>query len=262
MRFRIVIAVGIAAGVLLALASAYTLDFGSIPPSFTARESPTYTAGTQLEVTSPVEPYYRSAVDVPVVTPPAEGEEEPTTTLSVEQEPAVTPVVIAANYFPYVIEGDEVRALRENLYGRLDGEIQATAIGATTTPNRQEPGRLPFIQVIATSDTPQNAINLAQQTAAAFSRFVQQQQRQRDIPSDQRLVIKQLRKPAQTFEVGGTSMNLPILIFLALVAFAVAVAYLLDRLFPRRPEAAVDEDGLPQRDDSEQPLVAASRRKA
>ena len=262
LRFRTVIAIGVALGAVLALTSAYSVDL--FPPKLTARESPTYTAGTQLEVTSPIEPYYRTAVDVPVVTPPAEGEDKPATTLSEEQEPGVTPVVAAANYFPYVIEGDAVRALRERLYGNLDGEIQATAIGATTTPNRQEPGRLPFIQVIATSDSPQNAINLAQQTAAAFSRYVQQQQQQRDIPRDQRLVIKQLRKPAQTFEIGGTSMNLPILIFLAIAAFAVAVAYLLDRLFPPRPEAAAaaDEGELPRRDDREQPLVAASRRKA
>jgi hypothetical protein len=260
-----VIALGVVVGAALALTSAYRVDLGSFPPKLTERESPTYSAGTQLEVTSPVEPYYRSAIDRPIVTPQTDEEDEPPNLVE-EEEPGVQTLVLAANYYPHVIEGDEVKALRERLYGKIDGEVQASAIGATITPNRQEPGRLPFIQVVVTSDSPQNALKLAQSTADAFIRFVRLQQERRNIRPAQRLIVKQLRKPAQTFEVGGTSMNLPILIFIALTAVAVALAYLLDRIFPRRPApaavGAADEDDPQRRDDREQTLVAASGHEA
>jgi capsular polysaccharide biosynthesis protein len=262
-RFRLVIALGVVVGAALALTSAYKVDVGSFPPQLTARERPTYTAGTQLEVTSPTAPYYRSAVDVPVVTPArSTGEDEEPTNLVEQAEPSVQTLIAAANYYPYVIEGDQVKALRERLYGKIDGTVTATAIGATTTPNRQEPGRLPFIQLVASADSPANAKALAQSTADAFVRFVREEQQRRNIRPAQRLVIEQLRKPERTFEVGGTSMNLPILIFVALVAVAVGIAYLLDRLFPRRPAAAAaDGEDVRRLDDREQ-LVAASGHEA
>lgn len=260
-RFRLVIAVGLVVAAAVALTSAYKVDLGKLPPKLTAREQPTYTAGTQLEVSSPVQPYYRSAVDVPVVTPQSDDEDEPTTSLA-EQEPSVVTLVAAANYYPYVIEGDRVQALRERLFGPIDGEVTASAIGATMTPNRQEPGRLPFIQLVASSNSPQNARRLAQTTAEAFIRFVRIQQQRSNIRPSQRLVVQQLRKPARTFEVGGTSMNLPILIFVALAAAAVALAFLLDRIFPRRPAVAAADDAEPSRRDEREPLVAASGREA
>ena len=107
-----------------------------------------------------------------------------------------------------------------------------------------------------------DAVRLAQSTADAFIRFVQLQQERRNIRPAQRLIVKQLKKPSQTFEIGGTSMNLPILIFVALVAVSVGLAYLLDRLFPRRAAvvAAAGEE-LSRLEDREQ-LVAASGREA
>jgi hypothetical protein len=257
-----VIALGVVVGAALALTSAYKIDFGTLPPKLTAREQPSYTAGTQLEVTSPVAPYYRSAVDVPVVTPARGADEEETPTNLVEQdEPTAATLIAAANYYPHVIEGDEVRDLREQLFGELEGTVTATAIGATLTPNRQEPGRLPFIQLVATSDSPEHAKALAQNTADAFIRFVRLEQERSNIRPAQRLIVKQLRKPERTFEMGGTSMNLPILIFVALLMVAVGAAYLLDRLFPRRVQVTAETDELPRRDDREQ-LVAASGREA
>lgn len=268
-RFKLVIAAGVVLGAALALTSAYKVDFGTFPFELTERETPTYTAGTQLEVTSPQAPYYRSAVDVPVLVPTVGGEEEEDeepATLTEEDEPAVSSLVTAANYYPYVIEGDDVKALRERMFGVIDGQIEATAIGATLTPSRQEPGRLPFIQIVATSDSPQHTIDLAQQTAQAFIRYVLEEQQRRGIRPEQRLIVKELRAPDQTFQVSGTSMNLPILIFVLLTLVAVAIAFLLDRMFPSRPEAlpatAGDgDDTFLGQSDRDEPLVAASGRK-
>jgi hypothetical protein len=263
-RFRLVIAIGVVVGAALALTAAYKIDLG-VPPELTAREQPSYTAGTQLEVSSPVEPYYRSAVDRPVVAP-AEDDEEAAAPLAEQDEPSVITLVAAANYYPYVIEGDQVKALREQLFGEIPGSVTASAIGATNTPNRMEPGRLPFIQVIATSDSPANAKRLAQTTADAFIRYVRVQQERSSIRPEQRLVVKQLRKPERTFQVGGASMNLPILIFIVLVGVAVGLAFLLDRLFPPRPSAgpvaavAAEEESDPARD--REKLVAAPGHKA
>ena len=255
-------------GIVLAVLSAYRVDFATTPPKLTERERPTYTAGTQLEVTSAQQPYYRTEVDVTVVAPtPAQGTTTTTpsraTTLTESETPEVNTLIAAANYYPYVIEGDAVKRLRERLYGPLEGEVTATAIGATITPSRQEPGRLPFIQLIASSDTPQHAIDLAQQTADAFIRFVKNQQAQRKIRPAQRLIVTQLRAPNQTFATGGTSLSLPVLIFVALLMVGVGIAFMLDRAFPRRAVIAPahEDDDFVRRGRGEEPLVAASRRR-
>jgi hypothetical protein len=261
-RFRLVIALGVVVGAALALTSSYKVDFSALPPKLTGREQPTYTAGTQLEVTSASAPYYRSAVDIPVVAPAQEGEEEEEPASLVEQaEPSVQTLISAANYYPYVIEGDAVRALRERLFGEIEGEISATAIGATITPSRHEPGRLPFIQVIATSDSAQKAIDLAQYTALAFIRHVQVQQQRTGIRPEQRLVVKQLRRPERTFATGGTSPTMPVLVFFAVVAAAVGVAFVLDRLRPERESAAAAADGPRDPARRDEPLVAAAGRR-
>jgi hypothetical protein len=265
-RFWFVIVLGALLGALLGVVSAYRVDFATIPPKLTAREQPTYTAGTQLEVSSALEPYYRSAVDVPVIVPgqatnPDEEEAAPDEPLTVSDEPDVTTLVVAANYYPYVIEGDAVKALRERLFGKLEGEVQATAIGATITPSRQEPGRLPFIQLVATSDTPQHAIALANQTAEAFIRYVKVQQDRRKIRPAQRLIIKQIKRPERTFAVGGTSLSLPVLIFVALTMVAVAIAFLLNRIFPRPVVAGAVDDDVLRAGRGGGPRVAASGRR-
>jgi hypothetical protein len=259
-RFRLLIAFGVVIGAALALTSTYKVDVGKFPPKLTAREQPTYTTGTQLEVSSAAAPYYRSAVDVPVVAPSDPDDEGPATVLAEEEEPAVTTLTTAANYYPYVIEGDAVRALRERLFGEIEGEISATAIGATITPSRYEPGRLPFIQLVATSDSPQHAIDLAQHTAQAFIRYVQIQQQQSEIRPAQRLIVKQLRRPERTFAVGGTSFTLPLLIFFALVGVTVGLAFMLDKLWPRRRPEPVDAAESTLRSAPDEPLVAASAR--
>jgi hypothetical protein len=254
-RFKYLVAVGVVVAAALALTSAYRVEPG-FPPELTAREQPTYTAGTQLEVTSPNAPYYRSAIDVPIVAPAEDNasEEEAAPNLAEQEEPGTNTLIQAANYYPYVIEGDEVKELRERLFGPMEGEIQAEAVGVTITPSRYEPGRLPFIQVFATADSAKGAIALAQNTADAFIRYVRVQQQQRQIRPAQRLAVKQLRRPDEAFSAGGTSMTMPFLVFFAVSLVVVGLAFLLDRLFPRSPQAAVAGEEA-----EEQPVRAARR---
>jgi hypothetical protein len=182
----------------------------------------------------------------------------------VSETPEFNVLNAAANYYPYVIEGDEVKALREERFGPIPGTLSATAVGATITPSRHEPGRLPFIQLIATSDTPQHAIDLAQQTADTFIAFVAQKQEGRNIRPGQRLIIRQVRKPVETFAIGGTSFALPMLIVVFLSLVAAAIAFLLDRLFPRTVAVArpVPHEAAFLRDeDEDERLVGASSRR-
>jgi hypothetical protein len=259
-RFWFLIALGAVVGVALAITSAYSVGLG-VPPKLTAREQPEYTAGTQLEVTSAVSPYYRSAVDVPVVsaTRPStqeEGEEEPTNLVE-QAEPTTGTLINAANYYPFVIEGDDVKALRERMFGVIEGEIQAEAVGVTITPSRYEPGRLPFIQVFATADSEKNAIDLAQNTAQAFIRYVQVEQQRNRIRPAQRLAVKQLRRPVEAFAAGGTSPSFPVLVFFAVVMVFVGLAFLLDRLIPRRAQADEEPEEQFLRPAPRDELVAA-----
>jgi len=111
-----VVALTFILGLALAVTSAYKVDFATIPPKLTERELPTYTAGTQLEVTSQQQPYYRTSVDVPVIVPtPTQTTTGPNTTARPATEPQVPEVqtlIVAANYYPYLIECDACTNLR------------------------------------------------------------------------------------------------------------------------------------------------------
>jgi hypothetical protein len=243
-RFWWILVLGLLLAMVAAVTSVYTISLG-LPPKAVKRESPMYTASTRLLVTSQEVPYFRTVVTRIEAGPQASARRSGST----EDVPAATPVITsgppdtntlvqAANLYPVLIESDQVRRLRDRLYGPIPGLVTARAIFAFATPNRFEFSPVPVIEVFANAATPDDARLLAQRTFDAFNRWITAQQDRKGLRGNERILVQQLRRPDGVIPAGGSSLAMPMLLALALLVGFAGLAILLDRMFPSQREQA------------------------
>lgn len=237
LRFWWVLLVGLVAAQLLAVLFVYSVDFSSVPPKLEKREKPTYTALARLFVTSSESPYLRTGItrDTEVQ---AATQENPDATAqrSFIEEPNTRTLINAANLYPLLIESDMVTDLREKKFGQLPGVLRARALYSVSTPQRFEPSIVPVIELAAQGNTAKEAINLVQATSDSFRTWVVTEQQKAKVPPRQRILIQQLQTPREAIPLGGSSLALPVLVFLAIFCASAVLAIMLDRVFPRLPE--------------------------
>lgn len=213
----------------------------------TSSEDPTYSATSQLLVTSAEGPYFRISVERASEVPEAGGGDE-TRELVQTVPPDILTLVRAANLYPLLITSDPVRELREDRFGQLPGELTARAVFAVETPSRFQPSDVPVIELTATSSTPREAIELATATSKSFISWLGQEQDSAGLGKSERINVRELTTPTDAIESGGSNLSLPILVMaLVLMGFA-ALAVLLDRIVPSdrlrlRPRPAVAAAG-------------------
>jgi hypothetical protein len=236
-RFWWIVLLGALVAVFAAVLMRYSVD-ASVPPKFTERENPAYTAQARLFVTSGEAPYLRTSVprvrEVPIGTNNTEA-----TFTRVNEAPDVSTLVDAANLFPLLIESDDVSRVRSEQSGDLPGDVAAKAIFATATANRFQPSGIPVIELFATADSPDHAVNLATATSKAFRTWIVREQNRAGIDKKDRILIQELAAPRGAIATGGAGLGLPVLALLAIITAFGAAAIMLDRTFPR-PES--DED--------------------
>jgi len=243
LRFWWVVAIGVVAGIALAVTMIYEV------PSFTPREPPEYTATARLFVTSSEGQYIR--LSVPRTVDPGDATTEAGSGASgagggptvLNVPPNVQPLLQAANLYPLLIESDVVASVREDMFGPLPGTVRANAFSAVSTPQRYSPALIPVIDIFATSGTPRQAIELAEATADAFTRWVRREQNRAGLKPEERILIQELRAPRDAFPIGGASYGIPTLVALAVMAAFGMLAVVLDQIFPRRASAPVWESG-------------------
>jgi hypothetical protein len=235
-RFWWIVLLGGLVAVLVATLMMYSVE-ASLPPKFTAREQPLYTAQARLFVTSGEAPYLRTTVPRVREVPIGGGAEAAFT--RVNEAPDVSTLVDAANLYPLLIESDEVSRLRTEQSGDIPGDVTAKAIFATATANRFQPSGIPVIELFATTDSPDDAAALATATSKAFRTWIVREQNRAGIDPKERILIQELEAPSEAIATGGGGIGLPVLALLAIITAFGAGAIMLDRTFPR-PES--DED--------------------
>jgi len=238
LRFWWIVVLGVLLGGLLAAWMVYEL------PGFEPRERPVWTATARLLVTSSEGQYIRVSVLRFVETEPSGDTARGSTSrsggggsLRVRDVPNVQPLLTAANLYPILIESDDIARLRMQIFGKIQGTITANAYTAVSTPSRFIPAQLPVIDIFATSETPGQAVTLADATAKTFTRWIRKEQDRTGLSPKERILIKQLRAPGATFATGGPSYGIPILVALAVIAAFGMIAILLDHFVPRRAQA-------------------------
>ena len=206
-----------------------------------SRQPPTiYTASDTVLVSSPALPYLRTAqtqtTQIPAKATTAKGKKPAPTTSTTIVPPDTQVLVNAANLYPMLIQSDEIRKLRVQLYGATPGLVTASALASSTnTYGVYHPSPLPLITVKTTSRRPGAAAKLASDTVHAFGIWILRRQRASGIPKSQRITIEQLRVRVQSS--GGSTLGLPLFAaVLVLLAFC-ALAVLVDRVRPRREGA-------------------------
>jgi hypothetical protein len=259
LRFWWVVVIGLVVAQLFALLVVFQVDFSSIPPKLTERSKPTYTATGRLLVNSPQVPYVRISVTseapaptggTPLSTGTPTGPQNQTVLIS--EVPETQTLVRAANFYPLVIEGDEVEALREEVLGKkfgglVRGRVQAQATYSFVSRNRVESGSVPVIDLAGTADSPKDAVTLVQSTIEAFQNWVVSEQKRAKVKPIDRILIEPLQTPRGAVAVGGTSKVFPLLVFVAVAMAFGALAILLDRVFPVRPVVTRAEPVEPSR---------------
>jgi hypothetical protein len=237
LRFWWVLVIGLAVAQVAAIMSVYKVDFSSVPPNLSDRSAPRYSAEGRLLVTDSGEPHLRTSITTQqAVAADAEGQ---TRVIPVTQAPETATLVQAANLYPSYIESDLVADVREDMFGRTDGELKAQALYAVSTPSRFTPSRVPVIQLIGVADSPREAIDLVKNTSTAFVRWMNTSQDAAGIRRGQRISILPIQTPKTAAEFGGSSSTLPVLIFGVVLMAFVALAVFFDRLFPRPQVVAI-----------------------
>jgi hypothetical protein len=240
-RFRYLVLLGILPAVAASALMVYHVKASS-PTTWKHRARVSYVAATELLVDGQGGPYLRTSNHVVTQKTAPAGKSSKggtsssttqTTTASSTLVPDTKSLVDAANLYPLLIQSDAVAQLRERMFGKTGGTVTAQAALAHQAANRFRPSPLPLITVTATAKRPANAVRLADQTAAAFTRWLALQQAAQNVPANQRILIRELQVPTQARAIGGTSYGLPLIAALAVLLGFAGLAVVLDRLRPR-----------------------------
>lgn len=193
----------------------------------------TYTSVSEVLVTSPQAPYVRiSVTDQQAATLPGQGDTgraRAGTELATTSAPDVNTLVRAANLYPFIIESDLVEGRRNRMFGELEGVVSARAIFAVQNALRFDPSEIPIIQIAGTAASPEEAVRIAQTTTDAFQSWMRASQNEAGLAPRERIVIEQIRRPAEVFVAGGTPTSLVLLVGATLLFGFAALAVLLDR---------------------------------
>jgi capsular polysaccharide biosynthesis protein len=248
LRFWWVAVVGIVlAGVVFVYAT-YTVELG-MPPKLTARAKSTYTASTQLLITSKNEPYLSStnvnAQTIPLGTTETTDTSGNTTVLKAKTYDSgsgadgdLQRLVEIANSLPPRVTSDTVIRLRNKTFRRIDGSVNAVNPYAFNGAGGFREGPLPFIKITGTANSPEDAIDITNQTAVAFQDWYTARQVANKIPAKSRVLVEQVNSAESATANSGSKPLLGVAAaFLVLLGIA-GLALALDRLIPRRARAA------------------------
>jgi hypothetical protein len=253
-RFWWVALLGIVLAGLAYTFATYSVKLG-LPPKLTARTQPTYSASTQMLVTSKRDPNLSAAnVNARVVrlgdgTAATAGTS--TTTGTAATGPAYTydssggadgdlqRLDEIANNLPPRVASDPVVKLRNSMFGRIDGSVNAVNPYAFSGAGGFRSGPLPYIQINGSAATSQDAVAITNQTAVAFIAWFKGKQVANRIPTNSRVVVEQVNSADHATASGGSKPLLGIAAALLVLAGAGGFALALDRLIPRSRRKAV-----------------------
>jgi hypothetical protein len=216
----LVLGLGIAA--IAAILAVYRVSFS--PLGLEKKAQVTYTTSSRLLITSAEAPYVRTRVT-----------QEQTVGGEVQEyssAPDIGTLITAANLYPVLIESDEVQELRDEMAGPLPGVISTRAIYEVNSPSRFELSQIPVIEVFGHAGSAGDAIAITRATVDAFQAYIERAQNSASLSRSERVLVQEIQKPSGAAASGGSSLSLPLMLFVLVAAAFFALAILLDRLFP------------------------------
>jgi capsular polysaccharide biosynthesis protein len=248
LRFWWVAIVGIVlAGVVFVVAT-YKVELG-VPPKLTARATSTYTSSTQLLITSKHEPYLSSTnVNAQTIKLGTTSLTDTSGNTTVQQAKTydsgsgadgdLQRLAEIANSLPPRVTSDTVIRLRNKTFGRIDGTVNAVNPYAFSGAGGFREGPLPFIKITGTANSPEDAIDITNQTALAFKQWYVERQDADNIKLANRVLVEQVNTAAAAVSNGGAKPLLGVAAAFLVLLGAAGFALALERLIPRRAGAA------------------------
>jgi hypothetical protein len=233
----------ILAGVAFVFAT-YTVKLG-LPPKLTARAQPSYSASTQLLITSKRDPYLSAAnvnariVKYPTSTTTASGSATAYTyDSSGGADGDLQRLVEIANDLPPRVTSDPVIQLRNKEFRRINGTVTANNPYAFSGAGGFNEGPLPYIQINGTAHSPQDALDITNETALAFQTWFTRQQAATGISVEDRVLVDQVNSADKAVPASGRKPILGIAAALLVLLGGTGLALALERLIPRRSTRA------------------------
>jgi hypothetical protein len=264
-RFWWVAIVGIVLAVVVFTFATYHVSAG-FPPKLESRAQSTYSASTQVLITSKREPYLSATnVNAKIINLPTSdtGGTGTTGTGSTPTQSStydsgsgadgdLARLVEIANDLPPRVTSDPVIALRNRLYRRVNGSVTAVNPYAFSGAGGFRSGPLPYIKITGTANSKQDALDITNSTALAFKRWFEGRQAAARIKSADRVVVEQVNSADNAFPQGGSKPLLGIAAALLVLLGVAGLALALDRLIPhtikpRRSAAGERPEPAPQR---------------
>jgi hypothetical protein len=221
-RFKWVVLPGLALATALAFLSLVKVSPDGNPP-FTYRTQPQYESDTTVFVTTHGFPW--GALNLRA------GTDANAPHGSVDSDVLRN---LASLYTQLALGGPIVHILEKE--GPINGEIGATQLFAPDSTT------LPLIALSAVSTSPARAKGLAQRHLDALQSWLQRNQEEAGINSDNRVVLEPVNGPSKARLIQGRKKTMAVLIFLATSMAVVGLAFILENLRPRARAAASESE--------------------
>jgi hypothetical protein len=219
-RFRFLVVLGLLVGTLLALLAATRIEVVDGSPRLSYRENEQWESKATLLVT---EHGFPEGYSAPSIDDATEAGSAPDARFADPNRLASLAVVYA-----HLAQTGPIRRL-------LQHEGLADATIDVTVRSSQAEGALPFIDLVASSSSPEAATAAAVRGAAALRDYIVERQMTNAVPSDERVVLEVLGSAGPADLVAGRPKAAPVLAFLAVMLTVLAAVFVLDNLRPRWP---------------------------
>jgi hypothetical protein len=233
-RFRLIVGLGVIFATVFAMLAAFKPSTDGLE----WRSSQKWTSTSTLFVTQTGFPWGRVTLPEPVlpgaVGPDTQPEEEDNDGKGKREFAAPERFVDLALLYSYLANSTEVRQM-----------IKPRPTGAKVLINSiLNPGTgsgLPLLNIEVTSASPEFAQRVNGGTIDALRRYLESQQDEWKIPSEQRVRIQTLNPPSRAQLTEGRSYMTAVIAFVLAIALTLGLVYLLENLYPRRRAYVVDE---------------------
>ncbi len=235
-------------GLIVAIAAGIYTGYSLGPDGLESRAVRSYSATTTLLVTSAKDTLYQAEV------PAQEIPRGYTAPQSID-------LSNSAVIYAYIISGSGLRQTVIREVGAMDPLTESiSAVRRTTQPggNERFPGnlRLPVVDVIATSATPERASELSAVTTSTFLRHVRQQQDQRKLKENERVQIAVINV-GDPVEAETSNPNTPV-VFTAfgILVGVIALIFAIDGYrTSRQRRRAANAEPAPEEPTAEEPTA-------
>jgi hypothetical protein len=220
-RFRLVVALGLVVGFMLALLSYYSVGLSGGKPKLTPRKAEVYQSQSTMLLTS------GKATESPIVPSAAYGA-----------------LIAYAPYFARLANSDAVKALMTQMNGGKTPNGAANTVPAADTTYGSI-SSLPGLTTFGTANSPAEARRVTSLAMQAFIKYFTQQQEAAKLKSAQRVNLRIVSEPGNTILIVPRKKTLPIVVFLAIAFATIALAFILENARPGiRVLPAEEPDGM------------------